>query len=105
MVGRVLLDVTGWLHVLLAVAGVAVAALSLRTPRWWSWALVGGFGLEALASLAYRILPMFLASGALSSENIQLAYLGPSLVSLIGQAGAVTGLAGCLLEPRSSRPS
>ncbi len=100
MVGTtVLRELTGWLHVLLSLAGVIVCALHLGRSRW-IWALMGGFGLEAATSVFYRAAMLVMGRGGMSPTSLGAAFFFASVVGLLGQAAIVGGLAGLLFEGR-----
>lgn len=92
---NVLMELAGWLGVLVSLAGAAVSAFAIGKTRW-ALVLLGGFTGEAVAGLSYRILPRLF--GVVGSGNWQLPYLLGSLLGLAAHAAVVAGVAGLLYE-------
>ena len=87
----------GWLHLLAVLAGVLVAAPYLGQSRWVG-VLFGGFLVEAVVSMLYRVMGLFLARAITSYEAVGAVYLMASLLGLAAQIAIVVGVAGVLAE-------
>lgn len=91
-------SVFGGVSVLLLLAGLGVSIVHIGRTRW-ALPLAGGFGLQALVSLLYRLMPFVLRS--LTPETYQVTFLVTSVLSSIAMAAIVAGVAGLLWELKS----
>ena len=94
-------DMVGWLSVLPTLAGLIVSALNLGRSRCVGL-LVGGFGVETLVSIFYRIATLMIGRGSMSTTSIGLTFTLASLVGLLANAAIVGGIAGLLSELRAA---
>jgi alkylation response protein AidB-like acyl-CoA dehydrogenase len=92
---RMMMELMGWLGVLVSVAGVAVSAFAIGRTRW-ALVLLGGFAGEAVTGLFYRIVPRLYAFTG--TGNWQIPYLFGSVLGLAAHAAVVAGVAGLLYE-------
>lgn len=90
-------EAIGWLHVLVALAGVVVCAVNLHRSRW-VLVVLAGFGIEAGVSLVYRAVSILMARGTLAYANVGTLFLLISFVGIVGSATIVGGLAGLLAD-------
>lgn len=96
MVNRVVVEMFGWLNVLVSAAGAVVSATYVVRSRW-AVLLLMGFGTEMTLSLFYRLREV---SGLFRSTSWESVYLVVSLLALVGHAAVVIGLAGLLWGQR-----
>jgi hypothetical protein len=96
-------EAVGWLHPLVALAGVVVCAVNLHRSRWM-WILVAGFGLEAAVSAAYRAFALLMGRGVLSYSSMGALFFLMSLLGLAAAAAIVGGLAAVLADPGGVAP-
>jgi hypothetical protein len=97
-----LTQAVGWLHVLVALAGVVVCAMNLGRSRWVV-VLLGGFCADALVSAAYRVSNLLVTGGQLTYSQLGGLYLLLSFLGIMGSAAIVGGLA-LLLGERAAKP-
>ncbi|MET0551680.1 MAG: hypothetical protein ABW221_01490 [Vicinamibacteria bacterium] len=92
---QVMMELVGWLGVLVSIAGAVVCAFAIGRTRW-ALVLLGGFLGEAVTGLFYRIVPRVF--GIVGSGNWQVPYLFGGLLGLLAHAAVVAGVAGLLYE-------
>jgi hypothetical protein len=93
----VLRDFMGWISVLPPLGGAILCAFHLGRSRW-AMALTGGFALETLTVLFYR-LAMIAVSGQLASyQSVGAALLFANLLGLIARTTVVVAVVGLLNE-------
>jgi hypothetical protein len=92
---QVLMELMGWMGVLVSIAGVVVTAFSIGRTRW-ALVLLGGFAGQAVTGVFYRIVPRLF--GFVGSGNWQVPYLFGSLLGLAAHVAVVAGVAGLLYE-------
>ncbi len=97
----VLREAVGWLSVLVSLAGAGVCAAQLGRVRR-AGLLMAGFGLQALVSAFYRLFTLLALHGSASGLGAGLAVV--SLVSVLGGAAVVAGVAGLLADLRRAGP-
>ncbi len=98
----ILREAVGWLSVLIALGGFVVCATQLGRVRW-AGVLVGGFGLQALVSIFYRVFSLFAMRATTAGIGAGLALV--SLIGVLGSVAIVVGVAGLLSEARrAGRP-
>jgi hypothetical protein len=100
-VETVLREAVGWLSVLVSLSGAAVCAAQLGRVRR-AGLLMAGFGLQALVSGFYRLFTLLPIRGSASGLGAGLAAV--SLVSVLGGAMVVAGVAGVLADLRRGGP-
>lgn len=94
-------DMVGWLSVLPAIAGLIVSVLNLGRSRWVGL-LVGGFAVETVVSVFYRLATLMIGRGSMSATGFGLSFTLASLVGLLANTAIVGGLAGVLSELRAA---
>lgn len=96
----------GWLHVLVALGGLAVCAVHAARSRWL-WVLAGGFAAEAAVSASHRLIMLALGGGMLDAARLGGVFLVTTLAGLGAWVAIVGGLFGFLadLAKRSAAPS
>lgn len=87
----------GWLDVLVALAGVVVCAVNLGRSRW-VWVLLGGFGIDAFVSTAFRVSSILMGTGTLTYSHLGELFLLLSFLGIVGSTAIVAGLALLLRE-------
>ena len=92
---RVMMELLGWLSVLVSIAGAVASAFAIGRTRW-AYVLLGGFAGEAVTGLFYRIVPRLY--GFVGTGNWQSPYLFGSLLGLAAHMAVVVGVAGLLYE-------
>jgi len=80
------------LHVLVALAGVAVSVVYLKRSRWAAL-LAAAFTAQAFVAVAYRVLLFLATQQTLSFETVQPAYLVLGFIEMLAIAAVVAGLA------------
>jgi hypothetical protein len=93
---RVMIELLGWLGVLVSVAGAAASAFAIGRTRW-AFVLLGGFAGEAVTGLFFRIVPRLY--GFVGSGSWQVPYLFGGLLGLAAHVAVVAGVAGLLFAP------
>jgi hypothetical protein len=86
-------DATGWLALIISLAGLGVAALYLGKVRG-AGVLVAGFALQAFASLLFRLSVLFM--GRLSMDTVGPALSIGSVFAVAGSVTIVVALSGIL---------
>jgi hypothetical protein len=92
----------GWLTVLPPLAGFILSAFHLSRSRWAA-VLVGGFGIQTVVTLFYRValmLPVQHLAGGSTQALLALA----SLIGVGAASVVVAGVAGLLAETKPSPP-
>lgn len=91
-------EVTGWLAILPSLAGVIVCAVCLNRS-WWSKVLLGGFALQTLLPVAYRVasIPIWRGIDA-SSVGLWIWFVVTSVLTLAANVAIVWGVGGLLQE-------
>ncbi len=95
-------DLSGWLSLLPAIAGLVVCVVYLRRSRWVP-VLLGGFGLELLVAIFYRLATLGMMRGGMTGASFAMNVLAASMVGLLARFLVVGGLAG-LLSDLVARP-
>jgi hypothetical protein len=90
-------EAIGWLHVVVALAGVVVCAMNLQRSRW-ALVLLAGFGVEAIVSLGYRLFSFLIAHGTFTYSNVSWLFLMLSFLGIVATLVEVGGLAGLFAE-------
>lgn len=93
----VIQDVIGWLHILPALAGIALCAISAGRSRW-AWLLLAAFALELLVTASYRVGSSLIAHGTLSYSQLGIVFSIASLLGLVASCAIVAGVGGLLFE-------
>jgi hypothetical protein len=94
-------DGTGWLALLVSIAGLGVAAMYLGKVRG-AGLLLTGFALQAFSGLLFRLTVLLM--GHLSSDTYGPALVLGSVVALAGSITIVVALSG-ILRRASAAPS
>lgn len=100
---KALYEAMGWLAVLPSLAGVIVCALWLHRSRW-SGVLLGGFLLQTLLCVAYRVATFVMKGGIPeSSLDVWIWFASTSALALLANMVVVGGVAGLLYEAGSRK--
>lgn len=94
---RVLMDLVGWLGVLVSMAGAAASAFAIGRTRW-AIVLLAGFAGEAVTGVFYRLVPHFFSM--IASGSAQTAYFLGGVFGLLSHATVVAGVVGVLFFDR-----
>lgn len=94
----------GLLHVVLGLAGAAIAALYVGRSRW-APLLAAGFGAEAVLALATRLGPMLLAGRGDAMTALGSFYALTTFLGVLAQGAVVAGVAGLLKDAVAPNPS
>jgi hypothetical protein len=91
-------ELVAWLHLVPSVAGLAVSLASLGRSRWAAL-LAGGFAVEVLVQLFYRVGTLLIGRGT-GSSGIAGGFALASLLGFLAAAAIVVGIAGLLRDAR-----
>jgi hypothetical protein len=95
-------EIVAWLYLLPGLAAVLVCAAHLGKSRW-AGVLLGGFLLQTVLSVLYRVATFATGGGVpVSSRGIGAALLVASILGLVANTAIVGGIAGLFLEVRRS---
>lgn len=97
-------EALGWVHLLVALAGLVVCVLHAARSRWL-WVLAGGFAAEAAVSASHRLVMLALGRGLLEGGRLGGVFLVTTLAGLAAWVAIVGGLAGLLAELGKREPT
>jgi hypothetical protein len=94
---RIMQELVGWVHIVVDLAAVVVCLMHAGRSVW-ARVLAGGFGLQLLVSIFYRVAGYIWSFSGSEARTLSALYFMGSLLGLLASAVIVVGLFGLLSQ-------